>query len=122
DDDTPADAGAHGEENHAAVLAPGAGPVLAIGGGVGVVDVGNGIAAGAADEVANRRVVPVGQVAGAEEHAGLEVHRARGGEADAGDVSQVEARFVDQRADGGANAVGCVGGSPFLMGRNRAVG
>jgi hypothetical protein len=85
-DDPAADAGAHREQHHAAVLAAGAGPVFAVGSGVGVVHVGDWVAAGPAHQIADRRVVPVGQVAGAEQHAGLEVHRARRREPHPGDI------------------------------------
>ena len=85
DDDAAADARAEGQQDHALEVAARADPVLAVGGGVGVVLERDRQAAMMAHPVADGEVVPAGEVDDGGEHSLGDIHSAGRAEADAGD-------------------------------------
>ena len=99
DDDAAADAGAEREQDHAVGALARSGPVLPVGGGVGVVLKGGREAEVVADVLPHGDVLPRLEVRRVEDDAGGDVHRAGRRDADGGDL--VEAQFG--RFDGGAD-------------------
>ena len=99
DDDAGADAGAEREEDKAAGIAGRPGPVLAVGGGVGVVLERRRQPERLADVIADRHVLPRLQVRRIEDEPGRDVHRAGGGDADGVDVLHLPSASRDGLAD-----------------------
>src|SRR5208337_1545008 len=85
-DDSAADARAQGEEYEAARVPPRAGPVFAVGRGVGIVLQDRLLVQLLRKQIADRQMIPSRQVGRLEKHPAREVHCARRAEPDPGDL------------------------------------
>ena len=103
------------------ILLAGARPKLAVSGRVRVVGERDRHAEVVAHPIADRKVPPAGQVAGAQDHALGDVHRARRRDAGAGDVARCDLIVLHQAANDLGHSHAGVFGALVLLGGHRLV-
>ena len=122
DDDAAAHTRAQREQDQAVVMAARSNPEFAVGRGGRIVCVGHIVAAVHRHTVADREVVPAGQVARAEDYARRQILRPRCAQANAGDVARGDAYHAGECVHHPAHPRGGILGAPFHVRRLRVKG